>query len=271
MEVTGEVSVVAVPILVEDLPFGSLLVGTSNTEGFSALHLRFFEQLVASVKTSLKLFRVDRERQRAREEREATLRDLNATLEDAIKTLSEAMVARDPYTVGHEQRVADIAMHIAKRMGFDDQRAHVVYLAALIHDIGKIKVPIELLTKPTPLRPEEFAIIKEHAAASFEILSKINWPWPLATIAGQHHEKMDGSGYPHGLKGDQILQEARILSVADILESVMAPRPYRGGLGAARAIQIITAGRGTALCPECVDTALALFAENPNWVEELGR
>ena len=100
------------------------------------------------------------------------------------------MVARDPYTVGHEKRVAGIALRIAQRMGYDEQRGHVVYLAALIHDIGKIKVPIELLTKPTPLRPEEFAIIKEHAAASYEILSKIAWPWPLADIAGQHHEKI---------------------------------------------------------------------------------
>ena len=266
----GDVSTVVVPIILGGQNIGAVIVSMPGTRGISPPNIGVFEQFINGLKISLKQQRSDAAYHKSLVDQQETLRYLNATLENAVASLSEALVARDPYTVGHEQRVAVIAERIAERLGFDQKSRHVLYLAGMVHDIGKIKVPIELLTKPTLLRKEEFAIIKEHAQGTYDILSKINWPWPLAKIAGQHHEKIDGSGYPDGLAGDQILPEARILAVADIIESVMSPRPYRGGQPAQKAIDIITKARGIHLDPHAVDVALALFTENPSWIERLG-
>jgi hypothetical protein len=263
------IELAAVPIIIRGAPFGALIVGTSDSNGFGPLHLQFFTQLVGTTKSALSLHRAHAVEKKTRAEREELLQVFNATLERAIETLSEAMVSRDPYTVGHEQRVAEIAHQIGLRAGIGAEESRVLYLAGMIHDVGKIKVPLELLTKPTPLRPQEFAIIKEHAQASYDILSKIAWPWPLAEIAGQHHERMDGAGYPSGLKGSAILQSARILAVADVVESVMAARPYRGARGPGSAIDAITKSRGPHLDPVFVDAALQLFKEDVDWVYRL--
>lgn len=194
----------------------------------------------------------------------ATARHLEDVLEQIIETLSGALAERDPYTVGHQRRVADIAVTPATHLGLSEERCRVLHLAAIVHDIGKIRVPIDLLTKPTPLRPQEFDVIKQHAQATIDILGGIQWPWPLKDIAGQHHERMDGTGYPAGLKGDQILFEARILAVADIIESMSAPRPYRPAAGLPAALEVLRRGRGVTLDAEVVDAALVLYGPEPS-------
>lgn len=189
----------------------------------------------------------------------AAARHLEEVLEQIIETLSGALAERDPYTVGHQRRVAEIAVKLAAHLGLSEERCHVLHLAAIVHDIGKIRVPIDLLTKPTPLRPQEFEVIKQHAQATIDILGGIQWPWPLKEIAGQHHERLDGTGYPAGLRGDEILLEARILAVADIIESMSAPRPYRAAAGLPAALEVLRRGRGTTLDADVVDAALVLY------------
>lgn len=168
---------------------------------------------------------------------------------------------RDPYTAGHERRVGLIASAIAKEMGWDASRCETLEMAGLVHDIGKIAVPLELLTKPTQLHPLEMALIQRHAQAGYDILKDVPFPIPLADIAHQHHERMDGSGYPQGLRGEAILPEARVLAVADVIESMAAHRPYRPALGLAPALAEVEAGRGRLYDAAVVDAALRLFRE----------
>ena len=176
----------------------------------------------------------------------------------AVATLQEM---RDPYTSGHQRRVADLASAIAAEMGVSGELVRGLYLAATIHDLGKIMTPVEILNKPGRLSDAEFNIIKEHPARGYEVLKDIDFPWPVAQIVLQHHEKLDGSGYPQGLKGEVILLEARILSVADIVESMTSHRPYRPSLGVNVALQEITRCRGVTLDAVVVDACTRLFAE----------
>lgn len=173
-------------------------------------------------------------------------------------TLSEM---RDPYTVGHERRVAELAVAIGREMGLDKDRLEGLRVGGYLHDVGKMVVPVEILVKPTRLTPYEYALIKEHPKAGYEVLKDVDFPWPVAQIAYQHHERMDGSGYPRGLKGEEIMLEARIAAVADVIESMASHRPYRAGLGIEVALAEIEKGRGSLFDPRVVDVALALFRE----------
>ncbi len=175
---------------------------------------------------------------------------------EVATTLSEM---RDPYTTGHERRVADIAVAIGAAIGFDTGRLEGLRVAGLLHDVGKITVPAEILSKPSKLTSAEFMLVKDHARASYEVLKDVKFPWPVAEVALQHHERMDGSGYPRGLKGDEILLEARIMSVADVVEAMASHRPYRAGLGIDKALDEIERGRGTAYDAVIADACLTLF------------
>lgn len=179
-----------------------------------------------------------------------------------VGAISRALEARDPYTAGHQQRVADIAVEIAGRMGLDEDRIEGIRLGASIHDIGKLAVPVDLLTKPTRLNELEYALIQSHAQSGMEILKGITFPWPIAEIVSQHHERMDGSGYPAGLKGDQIALEARIVAVADVFEAMSAHRPYRAALGTYQAMKELKAHRGTFYDTQAVDALLSLLDED---------
>lgn len=181
---------------------------------------------------------------------------------DMIKAVGMTIEKRDPYTAGHQQRVAALAVHIAKELGWDDMRIEGLKLGALVHDIGKIAIPIEILSKPGRLSPVEYELIKMHPDEGYEILKDIDFPWPIAQMIRQHHERIDGSGYPHGLKGDEIIMEARILAVADILEAMASHRPYRPALGIEAAINEIQKERGTKLDSYVVDSCISLFKED---------
>lgn len=191
---------------------------------------------------------------------ERALRDqqkiLEQTLEGTIHTVSVAVELRDPYTAGHQRRVAELACEIARTMGLDEDRIHGVRLGAMIHDIGKIGIPAEILSKPTQLTPLDIQIVHEHAQMGYNILKDVKFLWPIAEIAHQHHERMDGSGYPRGLKGDEILLEARIVAVADVIESMSSHRPYRPTLGIQAAVEEIASQRGKLYDADVVDACL---------------
>jgi putative two-component system response regulator len=168
---------------------------------------------------------------------------------------------RDPYTAGHERRVAELAAAVATEMDLPAFTVEGIHFGALIHDLGKIQVPAEILSKPTRISPVEFELIKGHAQAGYEILKGIEYPWPVAEMARQHHERLDGSGYPRGLKGDDILLEARVLAVADTVEAMASHRPYRPGLGIDKALAEIKRGRGSIYDPLVADACLRLFRD----------
>lgn len=173
-------------------------------------------------------------------------------------TLSEM---RDPYTAGHEQRVAEIAVAIGQEMGLDKQMLEGLRIGGYLHDVGKMRIPIDILSKPGRLTASEYELIKEHARAGYEVLKEVEFPWPVAKIALQHHERFDGSGYPQGLKGHDILLEARITAVADVIESMASHRPYRPGKGITEALAEIERGKGTAYDPDVAEACLRLFRE----------
>jgi PAS domain S-box-containing protein len=184
---------------------------------------------------------------------------LKATFLSTVQLATSLSEMRDPYTAGHERRVSDIAVAIATELGLDEQRIEGIKVAGYLHDIGKISLPAEILVKPRRLSPTEYALVQGHAQASYDVLKHVNFPWPVATIALQHHERMDGSGYPNGLKGDDILLESRIMAVSDVVEAMASHRPYRAGLGIDSALAEIELGRGTVYDAEVADACLKLF------------
>ena len=184
---------------------------------------------------------------------------ITGALEGTIKVLAATVELRDPYTAGHQERVSVLASRIARQMGLSESDVHGIRLAGLVHDIGKVTVPTEFLTRPGALRPAELDLIMEHAKIGEELLSSIDFPWPIASIVGQHHERMDGSGYPRGLAGDEILVPSRIMAVADVVEAMSRFRPYRESLGQARAIEEIRSNRGTLFDADVVDACLTVL------------
>ena len=185
---------------------------------------------------------------------------LEQGLEGTIQAMAMTVEIRDPYTAGHQQRVAGLACAIAQEMGLSEEKVTAIRLAAAVHDIGKISVPAEILSRPGRLGEVEFKLIQAHPTVAYDILSSIDFPWPIADIVLQHHEKLDGSGYPLGLKGEGILVEARILSVADVVEAMSSHRPYRPALGVEKAIEEITENKATLYDATCVDACLKVFA-----------
>ena len=168
---------------------------------------------------------------------------------------------RDPYTAGHQRRVADLAEAIATDMALSAEQIIGIRMAAVVHDIGKIHVPAEILSKPTRLSDAEYEIIKTHPKIGWDVLKNIDFPWPVAEVVYQHHERLDGSGYPRGLKGDEILLEARIVMVADVVDAMSEFRPYRPALGILPALQEIMKQKGTLFDERVVNTCLKLFLE----------
>lgn len=189
---------------------------------------------------------------------------LQVTLGKTIDCLISAFEMRDPYTAGHQRRVAELARAIAEGMGFAEDAIEGIYLASTVHDIGKIHLPVEILSKPTPLTDVEFGIIKTHSLVGFEILKKADFPWPIETIVLQHHERLNGQGYPQGLRKDEIVIEAQIIAVADVVEAMSSHRPYRPALNIDIAIEEIVANRGTLYNADAVDICIDLI-KNKNF------
>ena len=187
--------------------------------------------------------------------------DVLKSLHQIVGALVSLNEARDPYTAGHELRVSALASAIATEMHLTPHQVEGIRISGLVHDIGKFTIPAEILTKPTRLSPEELALVRTHAEAGYEALRPIEFPWPVAEAVRQHHERLDGSGYPRGLKGDQISLEARILAVADTVEAMATNRPYRHSLGIAAALATVEAESGLHYDPRPVAACLRLFRE----------
>lgn len=251
----GVHTVLALPLasMPEAPPFGALLIATHGTD-MHPEEVALLEELAANLAYGISSLRSRAEQQQGAEH-------LQRSLEQTVHALAGTVETRDPYTAGHQQRVALIAIELAGILGLPDVRVRGLSLAATIHDIGKLSTPAEILSKPGRLTPLEFELVKTHAEAGYQIIKGVEFPWPVAEMVRQHHERLDGSGYPRGLKGDEILLEARILAVADVVEAMFSHRPYRPGLGIEAALAEIVSGRGKGYDPDVVDACVTLFRE----------
>jgi PAS domain S-box-containing protein/putative nucleotidyltransferase with HDIG domain len=194
-------------------------------------------------------------------DRKNSMDQLRKALGGTVLAIALVVESKDPYTAGHQRRVADISRAIATEMGLSQDQIEGIRMAGIIHDIGKVSVPAEILSMPRKLTDLEFSLIKTHAQSGYEILKDIEFPWPIARMVLEHHERMNGSGYPNGLTGDKLLPESRILAVADVVEAMATYRPYRAALGLSAALEEIAKNRGILYDPEAVDACLRLFRE----------
>lgn len=200
-------------------------------------------------------------RKRADQQITESYQRLQRTFEETVHALSALVEMRDPYTAGHQKRVALIARAIATEIGLPDHRVQGIWVAALVHDVGKIRVPSDILSKPGRITKAEYELIKEHPQTGYDVLSKIDFPWPVAQIVLQHHERINGSGYPRGLKEQEILIESKIMGVADVVEAMTYRRPYREALGLDVALQEIKQNEGILYDPEVVQACIKIFTE----------
>ena len=202
------------------------------------------------------------ETRRSEDYLQSTLDRLERALEGTFRALSMTLELRDPYMAGHQQRVSRLAAAIAKEMNLPWEKIEGIRFAGIIHDIGKIAAPVEIMAKPSRLSPTEFLLVKDHPRIGYEMIKDIAFPWPVAHIILQHHERLDGSGYPEGLVGDAILPEARVLAVADGVEALCSLRPYRPALGIEKGLEEIRKGRGLRYDTRAVDACIRLFRES---------
>ena len=201
------------------------------------------------------------ERKMAEEERKHSFERLRKALEETVNALASAVEMRDPYTAGHQHRVTNLACAMAKEMGLSREKIEGIRMAGIIHDVGKIRVPAEILSWPGRLTDVDFNVIKTHPQVGYDILKTIEFPYSVAQIMLQHHERIDGSGYPTGLSGNEILLEAKILAVADVVEAMASHRPYRPALGIDKALEEISQNKDILYDPSVVDVCLKLFKE----------
>jgi len=198
---------------------------------------------------------------RTAEELRQTSDRLRRTIEGAINAIALTTEIRDPYTAGHQQHVSRLACFIGRELGLSEIQIEGMRVAGMLHDIGKIYVPAEILSRPGRLRQNEINLVKDHVQVGYDLLNTIEFPWPVAQIVLQHHERMNGSGYPFGLSGDEIVIEAKIMSVADVVEAMASHRPYRPALSIEEALLEILQQRGTLYFPEAVDACVSIFAQ----------
>ncbi|MGD8910035.1 MAG: PAS domain S-box protein [Chromatiales bacterium] len=242
------------PLQSEGVNLGVLLIHSANQAAFDDDEVVLMSKLGNDLSYGIRALR-------NRLDREAGARRLQVTMEETIQALANTVEFRDPYTAGHQRRVAQLATEIAREIGLTDNRITGLYLAAVIHDIGKIKVPVQVLIRPGRLSELEFEMVKTHVEVGYNILKSIDFPWPIAKIVRQHHERMDGSGYPLGIDATELLLESRILAVADVVEAISSFRPYRPGLGIDHALEQIEAGRGKLYDSDVVDACIHVFRE----------
>lgn len=219
-------------------------------------------EFIARLKRVLSERKSKQERLKALSDLKLNLDKLQHAMEGFVQAISVAVEMRDPYTAGHQQRVAELAYTVARELGVAEDDAYGLRMASVIHDLGKITVPAGILAKPGRLSGLEYELIKNHVRAGYDILKQIEFPWPLADIILQHHERLDGSGYPQGLKGSEIMLPARILAVADVFETIASHRPYRPSLGLQRALDELQGNSGNLYDAEVVAVLVRLVGED---------
>jgi len=250
----GYGSVAAFPLQAFDDVLGVICIYSSTTSGFEAEEILLLTDLADDLAFGISTLRTSA-LQKSSAER------LMNTMEGTISAMGSIVEMRDPYTSGHQTRVAVLSAAIAYEMGLTENEIHGIRLAATIHDLGKIKIPAEILANPSKLSDTEFSLIKGHTLAGYEVLKEIDFPWPIAEMVYQHHERNDGSGYPRGLKEPEIIIGAKILAVADTVEAMASHRPYRPALGIDKALEQITKFRGQYYDAQAVDACVKLFKE----------
>ena len=245
---SGYRSQIALPLAVDGQVAYALTIHAAEAGTFDADEIALFEQLATNLAFGISSLR--------------TLRRAEHNLDVLVSTVAGVAEHRDPYTAGHQLRVAEVASAIAAELGLLADQVAGIEIAARLHDIGKIAVPSEILTKPGRLAPEELALIRRHAQVGQAMVQGIEFPWPVARMIGEHHERLDGSGYPNGLVGDQIHLGSQILAVADMVEAMVSHRPYRPGKGLDVALAQVESERGTSLDADVVDACLRLFRDH---------
>lgn len=253
---------IALPLIENDKPFGALTIYAGERDAFNADELSLLEELAADLSFGIHMQHMGAERDLIRSEHQHTLEKMQEGLVEAVEAIAATVEMRDPYTAGHQRHVAELAVAIAGKLGMDEQRTQGIFLAGIVHDLGKISIPAEILSYPGRLNEMQLMLVRSHSQVGFDILKDVHFPWPIAQVVLQHHERLDGSGYPQGLKGEEILLEARIISVADVVESMASHRPYRAGLGLETALAEISEKRGTQFDAEVVDACISLFHED---------
>jgi PAS domain S-box-containing protein/putative nucleotidyltransferase with HDIG domain len=254
-------STVAIPFSIDGDRRGALMVYSAQPNAFEPEAIEVFENLAREFVYGLQALEQKKLLQVERRSLAKTQEQLRDALSAMVAPIVTAMEMRDPYTTGHQGRVAEIACSIGREMGWSEERLQGLRVAALVHDIGKITIPAEILTKPGKLNPAEREMIKGHSETGYAILKEIPFAWPVAEIVRQHHEKLDGSGYPLGLKADAILPEAKVLAVADIVEAMASYRPYRQEIHMDVVLEQIQKEAGGLLDPEIVRVCVALFRQ----------
>jgi len=269
-------TVIGIPLHRGDRLLGAISItfrGGVKANSLAEEQLNLLDQFAAAASIALDNARLFGEACREAEVRKEAERKvaegyarLCKTFTDVIRTMGKIVGKKDPYTIEHQERVAGLAAELGARMGLGAEQCEGLRIAGLVHDIGKIEVPGEILSKPGKLSRIEFKLIKAHAQSGYDILKEVDFPWPVAEVARQHHERLDGSGYPLGLRGEEILPEARILAVADVVEAMTSHRPYRPSLGLSAALDEIGSKRGALYDANAVDACLALFEEQPEFI-----
>lgn len=257
----GYASCISLPIANSEDLLGALSIYSEEQEAFDEDEVKLLTELADDLSYGITSLRTRAERDQITYEHQHHLETLKKSLKDSIQAIAATLEMRDPYTAGHEKRVAQLAVATAHEMGLPETQIEGIHIGGLIHDIGKIQVPAEILSYPGRLSKAQFELIKAHPQAGYDIIKGIEFPWPVAQMILQHHERLDGSGYPQGLKGDEISLEARILAVADVVEAMASHRPYRPGLGIDKALEEISRNSGVHYDAAAVDACLRLFRE----------
>jgi putative nucleotidyltransferase with HDIG domain len=257
----GFKSSVALPLKHEEDVLGVLTIYASIPEAFDKSEIDRLMGLANDLTYGIRALRTRIERIDAENEIELHVDKLQKALSGTIKVVASTVEVRDPYTAGHQRRVATLARAIAEEMNLPAHQVEGIFMAGVVHDLGKIYVPAEILSKPSRLNDIEFNLIRTHSQVGYDLLKTIEFPWPIAKIVHQHHERLDGSGYPQGLFSEQILLEAKIICVADVVEAMASHRPYRPAMGVEKALKHIDEESGNLYDSKAVFTCLELFSE----------
>lgn len=257
----GYVSAIALPLICDDTVIGALNVYSGDPEAFDDDEIGLLSEIASVMSFGIVSIRMRMERWRAQEELMRSWRILRVTLDGIVKAMATVTELRDPYTAGHQDRVGRLAQAIAEELGLSSHEVEGVGITGRVHDVGKVYVPIQILSKPAHLTPVECSLVKVHSEAGYEVLKNIEFPWPVSKAVLQHHERMDGSGYPHGIRGPEILLEARIIAVADTVEAMSNDRPYRPAPGIDAALTEISEKAGKAYDREVVRACLSLLRD----------
>jgi PAS domain S-box-containing protein/putative nucleotidyltransferase with HDIG domain len=251
----GYLSIISLPIAHESKVVGVLNVYSDEEDAFNKKDVEFLRELTTDIAIGIRSIRFEKNLKDSNKQ-------LGKAMDNIIFIMAKMSESKDPYTAGHQKKVSKLATAIARKMGLSEDRIEALKFASLIHDIGKINIPGEILSKPAKLSETEFALIKEHPKTCYNIIKDIDFPWEIASIILQHHERLDGSGYPEGLKDKEILLESKILAVADAVEAMSSRRPYRAALGINKALEEISKNKGKLYDSDVVDACIKLFKKD---------